>query len=188
LKLVRARITHYRSAEDSGELAVELDVTCLVGKNESGKTNVLQGLYRVNPVEPTAAFDEVVDFPAWLTRQRRDFPDGQMIPVVAATFRYDDEEIAAIENDLGAGALRSPEFTVTVGYRDQARIFTHDYDEAAIVRGLCAQLDLPRAATAALAKETTVAGLLQALDGLAETSAAAQELAARIPDLAAGKR
>jgi len=180
LKLVRARITHYRSAEDSEEFAVEPDVTCLVGKNESGKTNILQGLYRVNPVESSTTFDEVVDFPAWLTRQRREFPAGQRIPVVAATFRYDDDEVATIEKDLGKGALRSPEFTVTVGYRKASQTFTHDYDEAAVVRGLCSQLDLPKAATTRLAAETTVGGLLAALDGLTEPPSAAQALAARI--------
>ena len=42
LKLVNVRITNYRSVEDSEASAAEPDVTCLVGKNESGKTNVLQ--------------------------------------------------------------------------------------------------------------------------------------------------
>jgi len=180
LKLVSARVTHYRSAEATDEFAVEPDVTCLVGKNESGKTNVLQALYRINPVETSAGFDEVVDFPAWLARQRRDFPPGERIPVVAATFRYDADEVAEIEQDLGQGALRSPEFTVTAGYRSSTTTFRHDYDEAAIVRGLCSQLDLAPTAAAALSAKTTVAGLLRALGELQEPPAAAMALAERI--------
>ena len=30
------RIQDYRSVEDSGTVPIEIDVTCLVGKNESG--------------------------------------------------------------------------------------------------------------------------------------------------------
>src|SRR6266536_1225604 len=115
MRLVKAHVTYYRSAEDSDEFAVEPDVTCLVGKNESGKTNVAQALFRFNPVEP-APLDEIVDFPARMTAKRKNFQPGEKIPVVKATFRYEDHELAAIEADLGPGALRSPEFTVTAGY------------------------------------------------------------------------
>jgi hypothetical protein len=52
---------------------------------------------------------------------------------VVATFRYSDEEIEQIEADLGPGALHSPEFTVTIGYRDNSKGFNHRYNEAAIV-------------------------------------------------------
>ena len=106
MQLVRAHVTYYRSVEDSEEFEVEPDVTCLVGKNESGKTNVAQALFRVNPVEP-AVFDEVIDFPARMTAKKRDFKAGAMIPVVVATFRYEDRELAKIEADLGPGALTS---------------------------------------------------------------------------------
>ena len=52
MQLVSAHVMYYRSVEDSEEFGVEPDVTCLVGKNESGKTNIAQALFRVNPVEP----------------------------------------------------------------------------------------------------------------------------------------
>lgn len=141
MQLVMAHVTYYRSVEDSGEFPVEPGVTCLVGKNESGKTNVLQALYRVNPVEAGTRFDEVLDFPTRLTRQRAKFPAGKMIPVVTATFRYDDGELARIRDDLGPGALTSPEVTVTSGYRKPSTI-GHSYDEAAIVRHLSSRLSL----------------------------------------------
>ena len=179
MKLVSSRVTYYRSVEDSGEFTVEPDVTCLVGKNESGKTNVLQALYRINPVESSAGFDEVIDFPSRLTRQRRQFPHGELVPVVTATFRYDDDELARIADDLGPGALTAPEVTVSVGYRG-GRLVDHQVDEAAIVRHLCSVLALPEDATRALASQTTVAGLLQSLEALPDAPADVQALAARI--------
>ncbi|WP_086664242.1 ATP-dependent nuclease [Lentzea kentuckyensis] len=179
MKLINAKVTYYRSIEDSEEFEIEPDVTCLVGKNESGKTTVLQALYRLNPVEPVA-LDEVVDFPAKLTRRRRDWRPRQKIPVVVATFRYDETEIKLIEADLGPDALHSPEFTVTIGYRNKGTSFGHRYNEAAIVKHLRSGLDLPSVAAAKINATSTIEDLLNALDGLEEPPAAATSLAERI--------
>lgn len=172
-------VTYYRSVEDSEEFTIEPDVTCLVGKNESGKTNIAQTLFRLNPVEP-AAFDEVIDFPARMTAKKKNFPPGEMIPVVVATFRYEDDELAKIEADLGPGALTDPEFTVTVGYRTGNTTFAHQYDEGAIVGHLVSQLDLGPAAARPLKNAKSVAELLTALKELPEPTSATQELADRI--------
>jgi hypothetical protein len=176
--LVSARVTYYRSVEDSEEFTIERDVTCLVGKNESGKTNIAQTLFRVNPVEP-ATFDEVIDFPARMTARKKKFRDGKMIPVVAATFRYDDE-LADIAADLGPGALTSPEFTVTVGYRSAGKTIGHQYDEEAIVGYLASQLDLGPAMLLPLKRAKTAAALLAALKELPEPTSATEALAGRI--------
>jgi hypothetical protein len=180
MQLASARVTNYRSVEDSDEFEVEQDVTCLVGKNESGKTNITQTLFRVNPVEP-AVFDEVIDFPARMTAKKRNFPADKMIPVVEATFRYSDDELAEIEEDLGPGALTSPEFTLTTGYlRKGVKTFGHQYNEAAILEHLRSQLDLGAAAARPLKAAKTAAELLAALKELPEPTAASNELADRI--------
>jgi predicted ATP-dependent endonuclease of OLD family len=58
MQLVRARMQNFKCVEDSGEFTVDR-VTCLIGKNESGKTALLEALYKLNPVEPErASFDE----------------------------------------------------------------------------------------------------------------------------------
>lgn len=176
LQLVSGRVRYYRSVADSGEFAVEPDVTCLIGKNESGKTNVLQAFYRLNPVESSARFDEVLDFPARLTLQRRQLPDDRMIPAITASFRYDEEQMTEIEASIGPGT--DPEVVVTAGYRSST-MAGHSCDEAAIVRHLCSGIDLQASAASAVTAETTVTGLLQALDALPE-HAGAQALAERI--------
>lgn len=165
MKLTRAHITRYRSVEDSGEFDIDPNVTSLVGKNESGKTAGLQALYRLIPVEESAVFDEVLDFPSRLTRQRKQ-AGGEGIPAVSATFQLTDAEVAAIEDDLGASALASLEFTVTMGYRYDRRRFDLSLNEAAIVHHLRSQLDLALDGHPELADATTITGFLGALQAV----------------------
>jgi ABC-type cobalamin/Fe3+-siderophores transport system ATPase subunit len=56
LKLIKAKVTYRRSIGDSEEFRIVDDVTCLVGKNESGKTDVQKAVFRLKPIE-SEAFD-----------------------------------------------------------------------------------------------------------------------------------
>jgi predicted ATP-dependent endonuclease of OLD family len=48
MKLTSAQIKNFRSIDDSSEFTVG-ELTCFVGKNESGKTALLQALEKINP-------------------------------------------------------------------------------------------------------------------------------------------
>lgn len=60
-KLTRFRVTKFRSIQDSGWINAS-DITCLVGTNESGKTNVLLALSKLKP-SSQLPIDHVLDFP-----------------------------------------------------------------------------------------------------------------------------
>ncbi len=49
--LKSVRIENFKCVEDSKEFSLD-PVTCLVGKNEAGKTALLQALYKLNPDVP----------------------------------------------------------------------------------------------------------------------------------------
>lgn len=55
MKLLRFRVTDFRSVKDSGWIDTS-DITALIGENESGKTNLLTPLWKLNP-----ANDEPID-------------------------------------------------------------------------------------------------------------------------------
>ncbi len=55
VKLVSFRVGPYKNVLDTGPVAVGPDITVLVGKNESGKTNVLYALNAINPAAWAAA-------------------------------------------------------------------------------------------------------------------------------------
>lgn len=74
MQLVALRVTNYKSVDDSGEFTIA-DLTCLAGKNESGKTALLQALRRLRPVEAReASFNKTMEYPR---RRMQDFEAGR---------------------------------------------------------------------------------------------------------------
>ena len=63
MRLVSFRVTKYRSIEDSGEVNVDENITTFVGINESGKTNLMRALKKLN--QNDLEFDDVVENPNW---------------------------------------------------------------------------------------------------------------------------
>ena len=61
MKLTAFRISNFRSVEDSGWIETE-DVTTLIGTNESGKTNLLVPLWKLNPAKE-GEIHPVADYP-----------------------------------------------------------------------------------------------------------------------------
>lgn len=86
MRLARFHVKKYRSIEDSGEIKVDENITTFVGVNESGKTNLLRALKKINHVEDTD-FDDLTENPVWHF--------GHFDPeetFVTATFTLNDEE------------------------------------------------------------------------------------------------
>jgi len=62
MKLLKARVMNYKSVEDSGWVTIN-NVTCLVGKNESGKTAFLQSLQKLSHVDGVNGDFDILDYP-----------------------------------------------------------------------------------------------------------------------------
>src|SRR5437870_627859 len=109
MKLKKIRVREFKSIVDSNEFDIT-DITCLVGKNEAGKTAVLQALYKLNPIIPEHAhFDVTEEYPrAHVDEYLRDLEQNRRDPaqVIEAYFALDEEEIAAVEKEFGPGCLR----------------------------------------------------------------------------------
>ncbi|WP_291380179.1 AAA family ATPase [Demequina sp.] len=168
--LAAARLRRYRSIEQTDEFSVESDVTCLVGKNESGKTAVLQALLKSHSSDP-AVFDDGLDYPSRLTKERQ-AADGP-IEVSRLVYQLSDADCAAVEGALGPGSLRKKEVSVTTGYFYKSQTWSVDVDESAVVEHLTRGLDLPpkpqQEATGAESVEALVE-VLEALEGSNPTS------------------
>jgi len=101
--LKTASVQKFRSIEDSGTVRFEPDVTCLVGKNESGKTAFLEALHQANPSGGAGrGFDELRDYPRHLRGRDRAQIAGT-VPI-SATFELEDADLEAVVRQAGAEA------------------------------------------------------------------------------------
>lgn len=159
MKLTNVHVKEFESVLDSGEFAVG-DITCLVGKNEAGKTAILQALYRLNPIIPTDANYSITDdYP------RRDVEDYRLdvdagkrehAAVVRATFQLEQGDMAAVVALVGDKALTKPELVLSRGYSNTTVSQCEIKDNAALMH-LAAHHQCPEEVMAQLRLCGTVA-------------------------------
>jgi hypothetical protein len=101
------RIQKYKSITDSGIMKLADQVTCLVGKNESGKTAVLEAVYRLNPL-PIAhpqEFNGLRDYPRrTYNRDRASVPSTTPIDAI---FQLEPVDVQVVETKFGKDVLKS---------------------------------------------------------------------------------
>ncbi|HBO3551501.1 TPA: AAA family ATPase [Pseudomonas aeruginosa] len=91
MRLESFRVRNYRSINDSGEIAVAR-ITALLGRNESGKSNLLRALHSLNPIAGFEALRPIKDFP----RHRRLEECADDTSVLSTTWILDDEDKEAL--------------------------------------------------------------------------------------------
>ena len=120
MNLTALRVTNFRSVEDSGDFTTP-HTTCLVGKNEAGKTAVLLALASLNPHSATPfTLDRERDYPRrYLTDYETRHPDRQAT-AVRTVWDLEPPEVDAIEAEFGPGVLTDQTVTVSRRYDTSA--------------------------------------------------------------------
>lgn len=91
VELISFKVSDYRSINDSGETKVT-KITSLVGRNESGKTNLLLALHSLNPAGGIVDLSRIKNFP----RHRRLTECNDRTNVVETTWQLDPTEQAQL--------------------------------------------------------------------------------------------
>lgn len=108
MKLLRYKVTNFRSVEDSGWIECD-DVTTLVGINESGKSNLLLALWKLHPVN-NGKIDILHDMPvSKLSVMRNNTADELFIEAV---FSVDMETIESVYDETGYKIDEETEITL----------------------------------------------------------------------------
>jgi len=167
MELHRLRVKNFKSIDDSGEFAIG-SITCLVGKNESGKTALLQAISKLKPVVSShGLFDEVMEFPR---NTYSDFTDEDRPKEVLWTqWELQDSDIEAIEDLVGPGAITNRTIILEKGY-DNTLKWTVDIAHQVIVRTFIDDAGLYAEETAELESINTVSDLIKALKGVPSPS------------------
>lgn len=135
MKLIEYTVHEFRSIWDSGAVKVDGQTTCLVGKNEAGKTTLLTALYRTNPIIPAdAAFDETYDYPK---REVEDYRfavengDRDEAVVVECLYELEADDMEAVTSIFGSEVLKGKTFIHLTYYGKTNSKFLLTADEAA---------------------------------------------------------
>lgn len=142
--LTRVRVSKYRNILDSTDVLVQPDVTCFVGKNESGKTAFFQALYRLMPARPNAEFSLHEQYPAWLEkhdRQREGNLEG--VQPVLAEFEFGEDDLALVEQSFGMQVITGKHLTLARSYGGELEYIMETVAESAYIGYLLNEFDLP---------------------------------------------
>ncbi|WP_103062780.1 ATP-dependent nuclease [Actinomyces qiguomingii] len=178
MKLVHVDIQRYRSIDEPTQFDVEPDVTALVGKNESGKTAVLQSLYKSDPVDNTTEFVSDFDFPS---HKSRELAKGEPIRVTELTYELDEDDIDAVEQKLCLGALKSKRIVIITGFLYDEPEWLVEIDEMELLNTLRDTLDLPSVDKRKVDDASNISELAAALRNL-ESSIPSADAALKIID------
>lgn len=130
MRLESFQVRNFRSINDSGKVEVS-KITALLGRNESGKSNILKALHSLNPSGGFEELRPIKDFP----RHRRLDECKDDTPVLDSTWILNDEEIAELAKIIPRAA-KVTRLTIgrkykgrTVGFVDLPPI---EFDESGV--------------------------------------------------------
>src|SRR5690606_35209163 len=136
------QVRKFKSVADSTPIEIDPDVTALVGKNESGKTAVLQAMYRFKPIPSghATSFEELRDYPRrYRARDKATIPETEPVTL---TFELDDNDRRAFEEEFGTGTLADDSVSVSRRYGDQRWWFAPITNDLELIRGRISEAGL----------------------------------------------
>lgn len=134
MKLRSVRVENFKSINDSNDFSVG-DLTCLVGKNESGKTALLQALQRLNPDSGPTRFADT-EFPRNRWNEYKETKTDDPANVLTTVWELEAEDVSAVEAVLGPGALTSSTLRVTKAYDSAGSTWYFDIDQSVVIKNL----------------------------------------------------
>lgn len=168
-------IENYKCVKDSNEFRVDEKVTCLVGKNESGKTAVLQALSKLNPVEGSDVlpdFDDL-EYPRHKLSEYQE--SDEYADALTTTWQLDKNDISELESIIGAAASNLGSITISKGYQNEV-VYDLGIDEAAVVAHTIDRHDLMDDEKRALQDANDVAELHKRLSELTDPTQRQKDL------------
>lgn len=121
MKLTQVKLHKYKSFLTEQSYAVEDRITRIVGKNESGKTALLEALAKSNYFEDNTEFkfDKDLDYPrSELIKAKKENP-----VVLTCEYELSDEDVESVEKVFGRGIISKQTFSLT-SYYDNTRTTT----------------------------------------------------------------
>lgn len=143
IQLKKAVIHRYKCIEQEQSFEVKDDITILMGRNEAGKTSVLEALAKANYFEAKSGqfqYNLMYDYPR---KMRRELDRQKKVPLaVTLTYRVSGELEEEIERDLLIPAMHSS-FSRITNYEGKHQVTDNgfDYPVSAFLEAYAAKRD-----------------------------------------------
>ena len=141
--LKTAQIRNFKSINDSTEFTVDKRVTCLVGKNESGKTAILRSIGKLNSTEADAAEFDIFEYPRRYMMEYQQRAEAEPAEALTTTWALGPLDIEDLESVIGPAARQIQSIKIQKGYDNQV-VFTFDVDETAVAQHVIDSFNLDR--------------------------------------------
>ena len=118
--LKKVTIYKYKSFMQEQSYTVEEQITRIVGKNESGKTALLEALAKTNYFEDNKdfVFNKELDYPrSELTKIRKSNPEA-----ITCEYELNDEDLKSIRDDFCEGIISKQSFSITTHYENNSTV------------------------------------------------------------------
>ena len=178
MKLKTVQIRRFRNILDSTEVTIEEKVTCLVGKNESGKSAFLHALWRLKPARTNPEFSIPDQYPAWLDKRHRlEGVDQEGFEPVEVCLEWEPADVKLVEEKFGPGVVKAgANLRLWKSYNNEYR-WECDYDEAQAVKNFRSKQQVPATDVASYAAATDFEALTTKLESdVARSTNAAEDL------------
>jgi predicted ATPase len=169
VRLKSVLVQNFKCVRDSTPFKIDERVTALVGKNESGKTALLQAFAKLKPVFGADENFIDLDYPRSLWNEYKERSAEEPAEALTTHWQLEDDDIAALTEVLGPAASSTREIKISKGY-DNERFYEVELDEAQVVSHLLSSHDLLEDEKASLKTAQTVQGLRSALAAIADPS------------------
>lgn len=175
MKLLNAHVTNFRSILDSNPVAISQS-TCLVGKNEAGKTAFLKALEGINSTDKTfGSFNKTESYPRRYLAEYEARHGGGAARVVSTKWQLEEADIALLVEEFGNDVVSGEVVIIEKSYDQTGTTWTVPIDEAKLTTKLISQFNLSKDEQAPLSgctKTWLAAHRLGKLDELTEAQQA----------------
>jgi predicted ATP-dependent endonuclease of OLD family len=155
----------FRNVIDSGPIEVG-ESTCLVGKNEAGKSAIIEALHRLNPAKPVS-LHLLDDYPRWLKKDHEiSGVIGDAVPITA-TFTLTKKDTESIEKQFASGVMDKPTFEARRKYTGSMELTLPINEAKFIASFMAAHVPPVLSARPVVSTATTSIDLAKALAGIA---------------------
>ena len=172
MKLTKAHVTNFRCILDSNEVEIGA-TTCLVGKNEAGKTAFLKALEGLRSVDSQyKAYSRTEDYPRRFLAEYEQRHEGSAARVVRTEWELEDDDVAALAEEFGAGAARKRNLIVSKSFGSEGTTWNVAIEESAVVATLTKRFGLTKEESepfTGLGRTSLVAARLNQVEELTES-------------------